>query len=46
MELRLLHEFFWNFSMQGERYYFCMEGSMSAESACKVGWSCEVTFWG
>ena len=27
----LLHDYFGNFSTQGERYYFCMEGSMRGE---------------
>ena len=28
METRLLHYYFGNFSTRGERYYFCIEGSM------------------
>ena len=28
MELGLFHDFFGNFSTPGERYYFCVEGSM------------------
>ena len=31
MEMGLLHDYFGNFSTQGERYYFCMEGSMRGE---------------
>ena len=31
MELGLLHDFFGNFSMHGERYYFYDEGSMQGE---------------
>ena len=32
METGLLHDYFGNFSMQGENYYFCMEGSMQGET--------------
>ena len=31
METGLLHDYFGNFSTRGERYYFCMEGSMQGE---------------
>ena len=31
METGLPHDYFGNFSMQGERYYFNMEGSMRGE---------------
>ena len=31
MEMGLLPDFFGNFSMRGERYYFCMEESMQGE---------------
>ena len=29
--LGLLHDYFWIFSIHGEKYYFCMEGSMQGE---------------
>ena len=31
METGLLHDFFGIFSMQGEKYYFCMEASLQDE---------------
>ena len=31
MEFGLLPDFLQNFSMPGERHYFCMEGSMQGE---------------
>ena len=31
METGLLHDFFGNFSTRGEKYYFCMKGSMQDE---------------
>ena len=34
MELELLRDFFGNFWARGERYYFCMGGSM--QDGCKV----------
>ena len=33
MESGLFRDFFGNFSMQGERYYFCVEGSTWGENA-------------
>ena len=39
MQLELLHDFFGNFSTQGERYYFHVEGSRN--NGCEMGmeWS-------
>ena len=31
MEIKLLHNYFWIFSMHGEKYYFCVEGAMQGE---------------
>ena len=31
METELLHDYFGNFSTQGERYYFHMKGNMQGE---------------
>ena len=31
IEIGLLHDYYGNFSMQGERYYFHMEGSTQGE---------------
>ena len=31
METGLLHDYFGNLSMRGERYYFCVEGSTQGE---------------
>ena len=36
MEMGLFHDCFGNFSMRGERYYFCVEGSMQGEIECEV----------
>ena len=37
MEKGLLHDYFGNFSMQGEKYYFHMKGSMWGEIKCTWG---------
>ena len=37
METGLLHDYFGNFSTQGERYYFYVEGSMRGEIEMKLG---------
>ena len=45
MESGLLHDYFGNFSTRGERYYFCMEGSMWDERLnpreVKLKWTSE-----
>ena len=37
MEMGLIHDYFGNFSMRGERYYICMEGSTQGEIEMNLG---------
>ena len=37
METGLFHDYFGNFSMQGKRYYFRVEGSMRGEIEMNTG---------